>query len=316
MAAFFLHLKTALCAPHGLPNRKKTHIITLIADPFLETDSSDCVIPFTRAGKLILVQGMADSALGNFVLDTGAPGLVLNNTYFRDYPVSEISNEQSRAITLTSEQVQHTMIDSLRLGGFHYYRVEADMISLRHIENARGVKILGLLGVSLFKGCELVIDQVHQVLRLHRFKKKEAKTYRNPLLKDNPNYTSYPFELLENRILIKTALADHVLRFVLDCAAESNLIDSRLPQKVLDSISILGRVILSGAAPTQKEALSGTMPGLALGALVTQRLPVIITSLANTCFGNATCINGVLGDDFLSHYQIAFNFVTCKMYIW
>jgi hypothetical protein len=41
------------------------------------------VIPLKRAGKLLLIEAEADGQRGDFILDTGAPFLVLNQTYFR-----------------------------------------------------------------------------------------------------------------------------------------------------------------------------------------------------------------------------------------
>src|ERR1700744_256110 len=57
--------------------------IGTLGDPIISTDSASCIIPFTRMGNLILIQAKADTTTGYFVLDTGAPGLVLNITYFR-----------------------------------------------------------------------------------------------------------------------------------------------------------------------------------------------------------------------------------------
>jgi hypothetical protein len=59
------------------------HIITAAK---YDRDSSSGVIPFTRAGNLIVVKAKVDTMEGNFILDTGSPHLVLNLTYFRDYP--------------------------------------------------------------------------------------------------------------------------------------------------------------------------------------------------------------------------------------
>src|SRR5882757_11370346 len=74
----------------------KYRIVIPGLDPVVTSDSSTCVIPFSRAGNLILIKAKADTTEGNFVLDTGAPGLVLNLTYFRNYPVTtEINEEQS-----------------------------------------------------------------------------------------------------------------------------------------------------------------------------------------------------------------------------
>jgi hypothetical protein len=102
---------------------------------------------------------------------------------------------------------------------------------------------------------------------------------------------------------------------VIDYAAESNIIDSRSPVRILDSISITGRVLLSGAGSRKIEAISGEIPLISVGTLQVRGLPVIITNLENTCFGNSNCINGVLGHDFLSRYVLVFNFVRRRLYI-
>src|ERR1043165_8521915 len=72
-----------------------------LSHPFTKDDSSSVEIPFIRAGNLILIQAKADTLDGNFILDTGAPKLVLNTTYFREYPsISDhSSNEESGGIT-------------------------------------------------------------------------------------------------------------------------------------------------------------------------------------------------------------------------
>jgi len=45
-------------------------------------------------------------------------------------------------------------------------------------------------------------------------------------------------------------------------------------------------------------------------------MPFIITNLEKTCLADASCIDGILGFDFLSLHKIGFNFVKNKMYIW
>ncbi len=67
--------------------------IEISGDPLIEADTASCIIPFTRVEKLILIKGRADSTEGNFIFDTGAPGLVLNVSYFRAYPVEETNEE-------------------------------------------------------------------------------------------------------------------------------------------------------------------------------------------------------------------------------
>ncbi len=292
------------------------HAVSLGDEPaMLQPDTPTCSIPFTLAGKLILVKGRADKTEGNFILDTGAPDLVLNSTYFRDYPVEQGHNESQETITGQAEPALHTKVKWFKLGTLNYYNADADLISLGNIENSKGVKILGLLGVALFRQCELVIDYKNSMIHLHRINKKEKKTYQNPMLNDSTHYVSYPFDVVNNRILIRTIIAGKELPFVIDYAAENNIIDSRLPNKILDSVIVSGRVVLVGAGNKKVEAITGDILNFSLGRITTGNLPVIVMNLENTCFGTENCISGVLGQEFLSRYTLVFNFEKYKLYI-
>jgi Aspartyl protease len=314
MATYGKHAKNEIPRP-GYANPIKSVIIDALHNSFVQTDSSSCIIPFSLSGKIILVQGRADSMLGNFILDTGAPNLVLNSTYFRSYPVTVSHDENQASITGQGDMIERTVIREFQLGTLHYHRTEADLVSLGHIENTRGVKILGLLGVALFKDCELIIDYGSKVIRLHRIGRKERKSYMHPMLADSSMYTSFPFDLKDNQILVKTNVGKKDLQFVIDYAAESNIIDSRSPDRILEGIAITGRVLLSGSGTRKIEAISGEIPLISVGSLTVRGLPVIITNLENTCFGASNCINGVLGYDFLSRYILVFNFVRRRLYI-
>jgi len=119
-------------------------------DPIIRTDTPSCVLPFSRAGNLILIKARVDSIDGNFILDTGAPGLVLNITYFRNYPQTVHDAEQTSITGTSSSTVAKTTVSELNFGTYHYYKAEADLLNLGHIENTKNIKILGLLGMGLF----------------------------------------------------------------------------------------------------------------------------------------------------------------------
>lgn len=289
--------------------------VAQLNDPILRADSANSIIPFTRAGKLILVQGRADTTEGNFILDTGSPGLVLNNTYFREYPIIEPHNSSRQSITGEAGQTQQTVVKRFRLGNYSYIQAQAELVNLGHLEQSKGVKILGLLGVSLFKQCEMIIDYERNLIHLHHINRKERNIYQHAMLNDSSKYIVYPMDIKDNRILVKTNIGNRDLQFVIDYAAETNIIDGRLPDKILDSVEITGRIMLAGAGSRRIEALSGDLSSLRVGRLQITGLPVVITNLENTCFGGINCINGVLGYDFLSRYKLAFNFIKRKLYI-
>jgi hypothetical protein len=290
------------------------HAITIRFDPVISSDSASCVIPFTRIGNLILIQAKADDSIGFFVLDTGTPGLVLNLTYFRRYPST--NRGESGGVTGSVAAAAQTSVDSLRLGPVHYYHLDADLINLGHIENNKGVKIFGLLGMRLFEHFEMIIDYEASVIYLHLIDKKETATYRNPQLQDATAYSTIPIDIEEGKIIVYMYLKGRKLKFIVDSGAETNVLDSRLPAKVFEQVEITRRVKLNGSGSEKIEALYGDIKGLTIGDRELGSLPILITNLESMCDAYNNCLNGMLGFDFLSLHKIGFNFVNRKMYIW
>jgi len=278
-------------------------------------DSSTFVVPFSRAGNLILVQARADTMQGNFMLDTGCPYLVLNLTYFRDYKRTE-NDGDGRGITSTGFAVGKTEVAGFTFGAAHYYRMAADLANLGAIENSKGVKILGLIGMQLLRQFEMIIDYEKNLIYLHRVGRKEASSYRHEMLSDTSAYSEVPISITDNRIIVQTVMSGKKLKLIIDSGAETNLLDSRLPDKIFENVSITGRTMLTGAGNTRIEVLRGDLRTLMIGNRSVETLPVLITNLERTCFSMGGCVDGVLGFDFLSLKKIGFNFVTYKMYIW
>ena len=284
-------------------------------DAVVSPDSLSCTIPFTRIGNLILIAAQADTTHGFFVLDTGTPGLVLNITYFRNYPVTN-STESGGVTGASSIMASQTVVDSLVFGAIRYFHVNADLINLGHIENKKGVKIFGLLGTKLFEDDEMIIDYAAGVIYLHRIGKKEAGTYHSEQLNDASAYTTLPITLEDDKIILYGMIRNKKLKFVVDSGAETNVLDSRLPSRVFDSVTVTRSVRLNGSGSEKVEALYGDLRGLRVGDRDVGVLPVLITNLQSMCDAYNNCIDGMLGFDFLSLHKIGFNFVTRQMYIW
>jgi hypothetical protein len=280
------------------------------------SDSASFIIPFNRVGNLMVVQATVDTVRGNFILDTGAPYLVLNLTYFRDYPITASHDAEQTSVGGRTATVNKTSVKQLSFGNMEFHRLEADLSYLGNIENAKGIKVLGLLGLELFKDCEMIIDFDKNLIHLHRIGRKESSTYRHEMLADTAAYRTYPIEITNSRLTTTTEVAGKKLKLVIDCAAESNILDSRLPNKIFENIAITRRVKLTGPGDKKVDALFGNLNTMKMGTQLINDLPVAILNLEYTCFADDVCVHGVLGFDFLSQHKLGFNFVKRKMYIW
>ncbi|HKO79193.1 MAG TPA: retropepsin-like aspartic protease, partial [Chitinophagaceae bacterium] len=209
-----------------------------------------------------------------------------------------------------------TMAEKLSFGPIKYFKAEADRVNLGHIENSKGIKILGLLGMQLFKRFEMIIDYEKSLIYLHLISKKETSAYKSEMLKDESTYNTFPIKLLDNKLLTYGEIAGKKLIFIIDTGAESNVLDSRLPNKIFEQIDITRRIMLAGSGTQRVEALYGDMKNMKLGDIDIGTVPVLVTNLEKMCFSYDQCLDGMLGFDFLSLHKIGFNFVTRKMYIW
>lgn len=285
-------------------------------DPIVFTDTPSFILPFTRVGNLILVKAKVDSVEGNFILDTGAPYLILNETYFRDYPTETNNDVESSGANGPIANVSKIRVDKLTFGTFQFSQVHADLVSLSKIENSKNIKILGLIGMQFLKKCELIIDYENSLLYLHLINRKETDTYQSVFLQDKSTFNTLPIELVNDKILTTTEVAGKKIKVMVDCGAEMSMLDSRLPDKVLDDILIKGRIIVNGNGSKKVEALQGEIMNMNVGGNIWQNVPVIVTNMEKSCLSYESCVKGILGFDFLSVKKVGFNFVQYKMYIW
>src|ERR1043166_9117166 len=118
LVAFFLQGYKSMGTPvfsDSIPaSQLSINIETL---PAAANDSISAIIPFSRAGNLILVKAKADTIEGNFILDTGSPYLVLNLPYFRDYPSELSTDEEQSGMNGAAGEVLQTIVRQFSFGG-------------------------------------------------------------------------------------------------------------------------------------------------------------------------------------------------------
>ncbi|MBK7097066.1 MAG: aspartyl protease family protein [Sphingobacteriales bacterium] len=280
-------------------------------------DSVSFLVPFSKIGSLIILKGKVDTQEGNFILDTGCPKLLLNLTYFRHY--NQTNTETARQGIGTSDvEAFQTSIDQFSFGNYAFTNIDAELTDLGNIENSRGLKVLGLIGISLLKGFEMIIDYNLNQIHFHKIGKKEMSNYPHSMLHNPNEFITIPFNLYENRIVIEAAIASKKVRLLLDSGSESTIISSKLPDKILDKITIVGRTQVSGIGSKRIDVLRGNLKSLQIGNHAINEIPVLVANLEKSCLSGqfGVCFDGVIGLDYLSVKRIAFNFITRKIYIW
>lgn len=273
-------------------------------------------MPFTRVGSLIIVRASVDSLEGNFILDTGAPGLILNATYFRHLPAHGTAHAQDKGgITGAALFEEKTLAGSLRLGSFHFFNLMADKVQLSHLENAKGIPIMGLLGYQLFRRFELLIDFEAEMIYLYRAPVAGPVEGIAALRQPGVWHTA-ALRITGSKVLAQVLWGRKKLNFVLDTGAESNVLDNRLPRQLMEQVTITRRVALVGSGQQKVEAWYGRVPALQIGNCLVQQPEVLLTSLSQLSEAYGYSIDGMLGNALLAQQRLGISFIHHTLYLY
>jgi len=270
----------------------------------MTSDNDMLIIPLKSAGRLIMIEAVIDNQSGNLIFDTGATGLVMNRTYFRKY--LKTGGSISSGITGSVGEVEQINIGEINISGLSVQGAQAGLADLGHIENRRGIRVLGLIGFDCFRAFEVVIDAVNKELQLHRVDSRGIRI--NSAMRGINADVYQQFEMVKNILFLNGTVGGKVLKFCLDTGAETNAISSHAPKAALSTISVDRKSSLSGAGQRSVEVLFGTMNDFVFGGHQLKNMETIITNMDALSEAYGVPIDGMLGYDFLHNGVITVNF--------
>lgn len=294
-----LHLLLVLWFPYQLI----FSIDSYREEPVAEGEFKVITLPIRRAGNLILVEMQVDSIRGNFILDTGAPYLILNQTYFRNYPI--LSSFSSNGINGAGNATFTTEVERLGLRKLFYRNVVADVTNLAEIENSKGVKILGLLGTNLFSELEIEVDLKNSVLKIYRLDRKGERLVSEP----EKGLCDFNFDFTKRGdiMVLDCVVNGQKLKFCFDTGAEAMVLHNNLKDEVYGAVRLTGSRKLLGSSGQPVEVLSGLLKELDAGCPI-ENSQVVITNLAPLSKSYRYNIDGMLGYDLLRAGRVCINF--------
>ncbi|MBN1144193.1 MAG: aspartyl protease family protein [Bacteroidales bacterium] len=287
-------------------------ITTLLINTLTGNETSlpdSVIIPLKRSGRLFFIETTIDGVTGNLVFDSGAMGLVLNKTYFRDYAKSRLPS--SGGATGLVAEVSRITADRIQIGDLVFKNSAANMVDLSHIENRRGLKVLGLLGLDNLRNFEMIIDLRSEVLQLYPIDKKGQRlsAESTPF---QPDYMQ-EIEVVGGVVFVKVTIAGKMLRFCLDSAAETNALSKDAPKAVMETFSLTRTSLLRGAGTQTKEVLLGNLNDISIGEIPLHPMTALLSNLDQLGSSYSVHLDGILGFDFFIKGMIRLNFVTREM---
>lgn len=283
-------------------------LITTIADnePVLP---DSIIIPLKRSGRLFFIEATIDGVTGNLVFDSGAMDLVLNKTYFRDHIKSKLP--ASGGITGPVSEVSRVTVDRIEINDLIFEHIVANMVDLSHIENRRGLKVLGLLGLDNLRNFEMIINLNSEILQLYPVDKKGQRFSGE----NAPFHSDYfqEIEIMGGVVFVKVIIAGKTLRFCLDSAAETNALSKDVPKAVMETFSVTRTSLLRGAGSQTREVLFGNFTDLSIGNVKLHPMTAVLSNLDYLSNSYDLHLDGILGFDFFVKGMIRINFARKEM---
>ena len=260
----------------------------------------------------MLVELSVDSIRGDFILDTGAPHLVLNKTYFRSYP--RFGEVLASGVSVAGNVGNQTRIGKLDFGGLEFSAVDADMVPLGHLESTTGTPIYGLIGLNLLARLELNIDFEAGFLEFFPVNRRGDRLV--PSAADSAD-VELNMTGSNRQLFIDGSIGGKMLRYCLDTGAETNLLHNQLSNKVMQNVQLLKRTSITGSTGKVSEAVLGRIAAMQFGSQVYPGLPAVVLDLNPLKAAFQEGFDGVLGMDFLyRHRRMVINLSQRKVRLW
>lgn len=258
-------------------------------------------IPLKRAGNLLLIEAEIDGLRGNFIFDTGAPGLVLNTAYFRQQAIKK--NRTSIGVAGSSAEVYEMQVKQLKINELYYENILVELTELSHIENNKGVKILGLLGNALFEELVVKIDLRNNSLFLYRDNntKTKTKSISDREISLNVSYTN-------NGLFIPMSIEKKSLNVFFDTGAEQMVLDNYLPKAVMKNVVLNKRLNLRGTGGQKLEVWAGVLNEVSLKNTSFTDVQVIVTGLQQLSEAYGQALDAIIGYTILERGIVEINY--------
>ncbi len=284
--------------------------IAFLNKPNLEVRSLSSRIPANgQAIPMQIIRGMIyleaemNGQKGHFILDTGAPMLVVNQKM----------NSQNTKNALSFGEgisVMETQIASFNLANIHQENIDALALDMSHLEKASGKNIMGLIGYNVLAQFELFFDFDQQLLHLIQIKAKTSPSLQRP-------FASIDFKLYDHLPIVKVKIGGKTLRLGIDTGAASNLMDERvLADLDASEIQYLPKEEIQGLDQKVKVVQSGLLQQLKVKNSSFGETKFLFTDLSFLREHTGYQIDGLLGSPFFAKASFSINYPKKKINIW
>ena len=259
-------------------------------------------VPYELVNGMILVQAEIEGQQGNFILDTGAPTLIVNGT-----GTGERSEEWQ---SVSSDfNVQAIRVNQFNWAGIEKKGIEAIALDISHLEEVYQRELLGIIGYQIFAGHEILVNANTMQIIILDDKKNCLSRIGKPI-------TTIPFKMQDHLPVIKAKVGNQTYLFGFDSGCTANLLDQKLLDKLPEgAFNILDHKQLQCFSKEPQDVMVIGTSAIELEKLPSKATEYLVTDLSHLEESDIH-IDGFLGYPFFKNLTFSINYASHQLSIW
>ncbi len=269
---------------------------------WVTSNPSEDLIGARLAGGLIMVQARLNGRLGNYILDTGASHLFINQQLVNEKTVQAYG--AGNQVSVQSDLAARFEIGPVTFSDQPIYKMD-----MRHLEALKNCQIDGIIGTKLLKNFTLFVDY------------KNGKVELTPAdqTPGNPNLTAlqtYPFKMQGHFPMLSVSVNDVDYEFALDTGAEANIFSGIFEQDLSTHTQELRVGKVRTIAQSTLMVRNFTLTEMECLSLSYTQLGFMFSDLEALNQAYGVQLDGILGYPFLRRHPFTIDFSKDRLVIW
>ncbi|TXF91266.1 hypothetical protein FUA23_03315 [Neolewinella aurantiaca] len=294
-----LMLFSTAARTQGAVSFLKANTVEATSEKAMPAAGNELAFDFTR--NMIFFEARVNGKQGSFILDTGAPTLLLNNRG------AAVGNPAPTGVAAGGiVDLSNQRIESFEMGGRNTGKHWAIAMDLRGMEQRMGKTIDGFVGHKILRDGEVRIDFPDRKFQLVESSRKPRHEGRAPV-------TAVKFEYIDHLPVILLRVGKKKLRFAIDTGAGTNLIDKRLSKIFTPTGSEMN---VQGLDGDNKNHQIVTISDLQLAGEAQPETTFVAMDLSHLQSPGERAISGILGSVFLTDYVVGIDYKRRKINLW
>ncbi|MDR3326698.1 MAG: aspartyl protease family protein [Prevotellaceae bacterium] len=265
-------------------------------------------IPIKLVKNLITAEAKVNGIPRTFIVDNGAPCLILNSKY-TNMDTSD-KTEQAQGVNSSVSYTKMVPVEEFDFHGIKIKGKEVISMDISNLEKQCGIEIYGLIGYDVYNTYDMLFDYANNTLTL--INPDVSKEYMENNFKNSKTH-EIPIEIKAHIAILKGTVGQQELNLGFDCGANGNLLSADLFNTFEKQLTKVRKTDLSGAGESKTDVKAGKIKNLIIGNKKFQKILTVFNDMSHLNAGYNLQLDGLIGYEILSKQKTLLSYQNKKI---